>query len=147
MFTTCPPPCVSIAATARLEISKNPRRLTPVTAICWVRRDDLTTHDLDARLIGADPLYALCTGADTSPVRAEDTLVLLDADAASWASWNRYAAEFADDTAARVVQIGYLGLDADGVWLPAGDPFRLSLPADSSRGGSREGSITQTARP
>jgi hypothetical protein len=72
--------------------------------------------------------------------------VLLDADAASWASWNRCAAEFADDTAARVVQIGYLGLDADGVWLPAGDPFRLRRPADSSSG-NREGSVTQTARP
>jgi DNA-binding transcriptional LysR family regulator len=39
-------------------------------AICSVQRDDLATHDLDAQLLGADRLYALCTGADTSPVQA-----------------------------------------------------------------------------
>jgi DNA-binding transcriptional LysR family regulator len=180
-------------------------------AICWVQRDDLATHDLEARLIGADPLYALSTGADTSPVQAKDTLVLLDADVATWASWNRYAEEFANDTAARMVHvddggitgpaffdhvrrvrrpvinspkgqtspvppdlvrrpvvdptpywtwalvsrrhetrpavratievltrtIGSLGLDADGVWLPAGDPFRVSRPADPGRSDAR----------
>ena len=74
-------------------------------AICWVQRDDLATHDLDARLIGADRLHALCTGADTSPVQAKDTLVLLDADTATWASWNRYAEQFASDTAARMAHI------------------------------------------
>lgn len=173
-------------------------------AICWVQSDDLVIHDLDARLIGADPLYALSTGADTSPVPAKDTVVLLDADAATWASWNRYAEEFAKDTEARKVHIddggitgpaffdhvrrlrrpiinspkgqtapvppdlvrrpvidpvpywtwalvsrrretrpavratievltrsiGPLGLDTEGVWLPAGDPFRISRSAD-----------------
>jgi len=180
-------------------------------AICWVQRDDLATRDLDARLIGADPLYALCTGTDPSPVQARDTLVLLDADTATWASWNRYAEEFAKDTAAQMVHvddggitgpaffdhvrrlrrpvvnspkgqtapvpaglvrrpvvdpapywtwalvsrrgetrpavratvdvltrtIGPLGLDADGVWLPACDPFRVNRPADPDRSGAR----------
>jgi len=180
-------------------------------AICWVQRADLATHDLDARLIGADPLYALSAGADASPVRAKDTLVLLDDDAASWASWNRYAQQFATDTAAGVVHIddggitgpaffdhvrrlrrpvinspkgqtapvppdlvrrpvvdpapywtwalvsrrsetrpavnaavealtcavGPLGLDGDGVWLPACDPFLISRPADQDRSGAR----------
>ena len=176
-------------------------------AICWVQTDDLASLELDARLIGADPLYALATGADTSPVAAKDTTLLLDADAATWASWNRYAEQFAKDTEARVVQIddggvtgpaffdhvrrlrrpvvnspkgqsapvppdlvrrpvvdpapywtwalvsrrretrpavratvealtgavGSLALDADGVWLPECDPFRLDPPADPGR--------------
>jgi DNA-binding transcriptional LysR family regulator len=83
-------------------------------AICWVQREDLATHDLDARLIGADRLYALSTGTDTSPVQAKDTRVLVDADAATWASWNRYAEEFAKDTAAGMVQI-----DDGGITGPA----------------------------
>jgi len=83
-------------------------------AICWVQRDDLDNHDLDARLIGADRLYALCTGTDTSPVPARDTRVLVDADAATWASWNRYAEEFAKDTTAGMVHI-----DDGGVTGPA----------------------------
>jgi DNA-binding transcriptional LysR family regulator len=83
-------------------------------AICWVQRDDLATHDLDARLIGADRLYAISTGTDTSPVQAKDTRVLVDADAATWASWNRYAEAFAKDTAAGMVHI-----DDGGVTGPA----------------------------
>jgi DNA-binding transcriptional LysR family regulator len=74
-------------------------------AICWVQTDDLVTLGLDARLIGADRLFAISAGTDTSPVRAKDTVVLVDADAASWSSWNRYAEEFARDTGARIVYI------------------------------------------
>lgn len=74
-------------------------------AICWAQSTDLTTHDLDARLIGADRLYAVCTGSDVSPVKAKDTLVLVDADTASWSSWNRYGEQFGHDTGARVVHI------------------------------------------
>ena len=50
-------------------------------------------------------LYAFSVGSDTSPVEAKDTLVLLDADEASWSSWNRYAEQFAADTGARVVRV------------------------------------------
>ena len=32
-------------------------------AICWVQADDLVNHDLDARLIGADRLYAVSAGS------------------------------------------------------------------------------------
>lgn len=74
-------------------------------AICWVEADDLVKYDLDARLIGADRLYAISAGAGTSVVRAKDTVVLLDADVTSWSSWNRYAEEFAHETGARVVRI------------------------------------------
>ena len=45
-------------------------------------------------------LYALSVGTDTSPVEAKEMLVLLDADEASWSSWNRYAEQFAADTGA-----------------------------------------------
>ena len=74
-------------------------------AICWVQTTDLASLSLDARLIGVDRLYALSVGADSSPVDAKDTLVLLDADEASWSSWNRYAEQFATDTGARVVRV------------------------------------------
>jgi DNA-binding transcriptional LysR family regulator len=83
-------------------------------AICWVRTADLVEHDLQARLIGADRLYALSMGAETAAVRARDTLVLVDADTASWASWNLYAEEFAAATGATVVRI-----DDGGVTGPA----------------------------
>ena len=74
-------------------------------AICWVQTTDLASLSLDAHLIGVDRLYALCVGSDASPVDARDTLVLLDADEASWSSWNRYAEQFAADTGARVVRV------------------------------------------
>jgi DNA-binding transcriptional LysR family regulator len=74
-------------------------------AICWVQTTDLVSLSLDAHLIGVDRLYALSVGSDTSPVRAKDTLVLLDADEASWSSWNRYAQQFAADTGATPVLV------------------------------------------
>ena len=74
-------------------------------AICWVQTTDLVSLSLNAQLIGVDRLYALCVGSDVSPVEAKDTAVLLDADEASWSSWNRYAEQFAGDTGARVVHV------------------------------------------
>jgi hypothetical protein len=49
-------------------------------AICWVRAEDLVTYGLEAQLLGADRLYAVARATDTSPVRARDTAVLVDAD-------------------------------------------------------------------
>jgi DNA-binding transcriptional LysR family regulator len=74
-------------------------------AICWVQTTDLASLSLDALLLGVDRLYALSVGSDTSPVDAKDTLVLVDADEATWSSWNRYAEQFAADTGARVVRV------------------------------------------
>ena len=74
-------------------------------AICWVQTTDLESLSLDAHLVGLDRLYALSVGSDTSPVNASDTLVLVDADEASWSSWNRYAQQFAADTGASVVHV------------------------------------------
>ncbi|MBB3748882.1 DNA-binding transcriptional LysR family regulator [Mycolicibacterium sp. BK634] len=72
-------------------------------AICWVQTSDLDSLALQARLLGVDPLYALAVGPDDSPVAAADTVVLVDADAGSWSSWNRYAEQFAAATGARVM--------------------------------------------
>lgn len=74
-------------------------------AICWVQRADLEALSLEARLVGTDELYALDVGADPSPVDARGVTVLVDADDASWSSWNRYAEEFASGTGAMVVHV------------------------------------------
>jgi DNA-binding transcriptional LysR family regulator len=74
-------------------------------AICWVQTSDLKSLSLDAHLIGADRLYALCVGTDTSPVQAKDTVVLLDPDEATWSSWNRYGEQFAAETGARTMYL------------------------------------------
>ena len=79
-------------------------------AVCWVRTQDLEEHGLSARLIGADRLYAVAAGDDTSDVHARDTVVLLDDDTTSWASWNLYAAQLARDTGARAVRISDGGI-------------------------------------
>lgn len=74
-------------------------------AVCWIRSKDIGQLGLHAQLIGADRLYAVSVGTDTSPVRAKDIAVLVDDDVTSWQSWNEYAEEFAADTGARVVRI------------------------------------------
>jgi DNA-binding transcriptional LysR family regulator len=79
-------------------------------AICCVDTTDLESLALEARLVGVDRLYALCVGTDTSPVEAKDTVVLLDADTATWSSWNRFGEQFAADTGARVVHTDDGGL-------------------------------------
>jgi DNA-binding transcriptional LysR family regulator len=83
-------------------------------AICWVQSADLAELDLDAHLIGADQLHAVSIGPEVSVVDAKDMLVLLDTDAASWSSWNRYGGMFAQDTGARTVRI-----DDGGITGPA----------------------------
>ncbi len=79
-------------------------------AVCWMRTQDLDEHGLNARLLGADRLYAVATGDDDGEVRAEDTAVLLDDDTTSWASWNLYAGQLARDTGAHAVRISDGGI-------------------------------------
>jgi DNA-binding transcriptional LysR family regulator len=74
-------------------------------AICWVEQSDLRALSLEARLIGADRLYALSVGKDSSPVDARDVTVLVDSDESSWSSWNRFAEEFAGESGAQVVRV------------------------------------------
>jgi DNA-binding transcriptional LysR family regulator len=79
-------------------------------AVCWVRTRDLEEHDLNARLIGADRLYAVSRRADADEVRARDTVVLLDEDVKTWSSWNEYAEQLVRDTGARPVRISDGGI-------------------------------------
>jgi DNA-binding transcriptional LysR family regulator len=79
-------------------------------AVCLVRTQDLEEYGLSGRLIGADRLYAVATGDDTSDVHAQDTAVLLDDDTTSWASWNLYAGQLARDTGARAVRTSNGGI-------------------------------------
>jgi DNA-binding transcriptional LysR family regulator len=97
-------------------------------AICWVRATDLAEQDLAGSLLGADRLFAVSIG-DDSPVRARDTVVLVDADTEAWASWNIYAVEFARATGASVVRI-----DDHGITGPAfyDHVRRLGRPVVSS---------------
>ncbi|MDX8053940.1 LysR family transcriptional regulator [Lentzea sp. BCCO 10_0798] len=74
-------------------------------AVCWIRRTEAAQLGLKAQLLGADRLYAVAVGTDTSPVRAKDISVLVDDDVTSWQSWNDYAEEFAEDTGCRVRRI------------------------------------------
>jgi DNA-binding transcriptional LysR family regulator len=80
-------------------------------AVCWVRTSDLDQHGLRARLLGAERLYAVAPGTNTSPVRARDVTVLVDDDTTSWSSWNVFAGEFAHTTGARVVRIEDGGIE------------------------------------
>jgi DNA-binding transcriptional LysR family regulator len=79
-------------------------------AICWVPTGTISDGALQARLLGADRLYAVSTGTATDPVPARDTIVLIDADETSWSSWNRWALEMAAETGARAVSITDGGL-------------------------------------
>jgi DNA-binding transcriptional LysR family regulator len=75
-------------------------------AVCWVPPRDLDEQGLNARLIGADRLYAVsrAAGGGAGDVRAQDTVVLLD-DSDAWSTWNIFAAQFARDTGARAARI------------------------------------------
>jgi DNA-binding transcriptional LysR family regulator len=79
-------------------------------AVCWVTSDELEQHEVHARLIGADRLYAVAVGDNDSEVAASDTFVLLDEDATSWSSWNAYAEELAREPGARAVRISDGGI-------------------------------------
>jgi DNA-binding transcriptional LysR family regulator len=79
-------------------------------AICWVPSSTLETDALEARLLGADRLFAVSTGADAGSVRARDTIVLIDADETSWSSWNRWALAMAAETGAHAVSVSEGGI-------------------------------------
>lgn len=83
-------------------------------AICWVPEEQLVALGLKADLIGADLLYAVAPGPDTTAIDARNTFVLLEGDTASWSSWNCYGELFSRDTGARAVHI-----DDGGITGPA----------------------------
>ena len=101
-------------------------------AVCWVRTRDLDEHGLEARLLGADRLYAVSVGAAKSPVRTQGITVLVDDDVASWASWNLFAEQLARDTGARIQRIGDGGITGPAFFdhvRAAGRPV-LNSPKD-----------------
>jgi DNA-binding transcriptional LysR family regulator len=79
-------------------------------AVCWVRQEDLEAHGLNARLVGADRLYAVSTGREAAEVRAQDVTVLLDSDATTWSSWNTFAEQLSRETGARAAHISDGGI-------------------------------------
>jgi hypothetical protein len=79
-------------------------------AVCWVRVDDLDRRGLNARLLGADRLYAVATGDDADDIEVRDTAVLLADDIAYWTSWNAYAERLARDTGAQAVHVSDSGI-------------------------------------
>jgi DNA-binding transcriptional LysR family regulator len=79
-------------------------------AVCWVRAQDLDERGLNARLIGADRLYAVARGAANDDVRAKDTVVLLDDNAKAWRSWNVYGEQFARNAGAQALHISDGGI-------------------------------------
>jgi DNA-binding transcriptional LysR family regulator len=83
-------------------------------AICWIETARLAELGLEARLIGADRLFAIGPGSRESAVEAKATALLVDGDLTTWASWNKYAEEFAAATGADVVRI-----DDGGITGPA----------------------------
>jgi DNA-binding transcriptional LysR family regulator len=85
-------------------------------AICWVPVSSLNADRLEARLLGADHLFAVAPGAVTTPVKAADTIVLIDADETSWLSWNRWASQYAADTGARKVSTPEGGATGAAFW-------------------------------
>jgi DNA-binding transcriptional LysR family regulator len=75
-------------------------------AVCWVSARDLKEHLLNARIIGADRLYAVSDDvAAAGDARAEETIVLIDEETTTWSTWNAYAEQFARDTGAHAVRI------------------------------------------
>ncbi|GAA0485708.1 LysR family transcriptional regulator [Paractinoplanes deccanensis] len=94
-------------------------------AICWVPVTTLRQDRLAARLLGADRLYAISTGTSGEPVRARDTVVLIDADEASWSSWNRWALAMAAETGARVEHVPEGGVTGEAFF---GHVRRLGRP-------------------
>ncbi|WP_354670889.1 LysR family transcriptional regulator [Actinomadura sp. DC4] len=79
-------------------------------AICRLGVDDLERYRLNARLLGADRLFAVAIGDDTTDVRVEDAIVLVADGKTPWSSWNAYAEQLSRDTGARLVHVSDCGI-------------------------------------
>jgi DNA-binding transcriptional LysR family regulator len=87
-------------------------------ALAWVTAEQINERGLTAHLLRAEPLHAVIPGvSSTEPVVAQGLRVLVDADESAWASWNRFAEEFASDTGARIVRIDDGGITGDAFHL------------------------------
>src|SRR5437763_4159097 len=87
-------------------------------AIAWIEEADVQRHKLAAHLLWYESLVAVLPRAHQATrhehVPASEITVLVDVDAASWWSWNRYAFAFAEANQASVTNI-----DDGGITGPA----------------------------
>ena len=79
-------------------------------AVCRMSAEDLARHELNARLLGADRLFAVATGDDTGDVRVRDAAVLIADGDTPWLTWNAYAERLARDTGARTLHVSDCGI-------------------------------------
>jgi DNA-binding transcriptional LysR family regulator len=118
-------------------------------AICHIDNTTLKAADLDAHLVAADQLHAICVGSDPSPAEARDTVVLTEADWMWW-SWNHFAEEFARSTGAAVVKIDDGGIAGPAFYEHARDIHRPILnapmgPTDPLAGDMTRRELTEPA--
>jgi DNA-binding transcriptional LysR family regulator len=87
-------------------------------ALTWVTARQCEERGLTAHLLRAEPLHAVVPGVTSAePVAAKQLRVLVDADESAWSSWNRFAAEFAAHTGARIVDIDDGGIAGDAFYV------------------------------
>src|SRR5258707_3884824 len=87
-------------------------------ALTWVTAQQAKERGLTAHLLRAEPLHAVVPGATSAePIAARQLKVLVDADESAWSSWNRFAAEFAAHTGARIVNVDDGGITGDAFYL------------------------------
>jgi DNA-binding transcriptional LysR family regulator len=81
-------------------------------AIAWAEQAD---ERLDLQLLWAEPLVAVVAARHPDrEVSSKDLRVLVDADLTSWDAWNQFAAAFARDTGARLIEIEDGGIAGQG---------------------------------
>jgi DNA-binding transcriptional LysR family regulator len=86
-------------------------------ALTWVTARQARERGLATYLVHAEPLRAVLPSVSSSePIAAQLLTVLLDADDSAWSSWNRFAAEFAGATGARIVRIDDGGITGDAFY-------------------------------
>src|SRR3984893_1156269 len=87
-------------------------------ALTWVTAQQSEERGLTAHLLRAEPLHAVVPGATSAePIAAKQLKILVDADESAWSSWNRFAAEFAAHTGARIVNIDDGGITGDAFYV------------------------------
>jgi DNA-binding transcriptional LysR family regulator len=86
-------------------------------AVAWITAQEAESRCLTAHLVRAERLEAVTPGVGlATPVHASELRVLVDSDEAAWSSWNRFAAEFAANTGARVVGIEDGGITGEAFY-------------------------------
>ena len=86
-------------------------------AVAWITAHGAESRGLIAHLVRAERLEAVFPGASSgAPVPASQTCVLIDSDESAWASWNRFAGEFAAEAGASIVNIDDGGVTGEAFY-------------------------------